>query len=275
MPSEGNVPDREELAVLEAEDGMATLTITRPKALNALNSQVLDAIDAAIERVRADASIGCLVITGSGEKAFVAGADIAEMRSMDHKEAYEFSRRGQRTFEAISALPIPVIAAIRGYALGGGLELALACDIRIAAEDAKLGQPETGLGITPGFGATQRLARLVGPARAKELIFTGERISGLEAAAIGLVNKAVPADRVLEEAKDMARKCLASKSRLAQAMAKAAIDEGLEASLAEGLKIEARRFARCFEAGDAAEGMAAFLEKRPPAFSALRPVHER
>lgn len=274
MPSEGPFPhqDQEELAVLEVEDGIATLTISRPKALNALNSQVLDAIAKAVERVRADASIGCLVITGAGEKAFVAGADIAEMRSMGPKEAYEFARRGQRTFDAIAALPIPVIAAIRGYALGGGLELALACDIRIAAEDAKLGQPETGLGIIPGFGATQRLARLVGPAKAKELIFTGERISGAEAAAIGLVNRAVPASRVLEEAKELARKCLASKSRFAQAMAKAAIDEGLGASLAEGLKIEARKFAQCFELGDAPEGMTAFLEKRPPAFSALRPV---
>lgn len=272
MPGDEPFALEHELAVLEVEDGIAILTISRPKALNALNSQVLDAITRAVERVRTDASIGCLVITGAGEKAFVAGADIAEMRSMGREEAYEFARRGQKTFDAIAALPIPVIAAIRGFALGGGLELALACDIRIAAEEAKLGQPETGLGITPGFGATQRLARLVGPAKAKELIFTGGRISGTEAAAIGLVNKAVPADRVLDEAKELARKCLGSKSRFAQAMAKAAIDAGLETSLAEGLEIEARKFSQCFELGDAAEGMAAFLERRPPAFSAPRPV---
>lgn len=249
---------------LTKEDGIGILTINRPQAMNALNSELLAELGKAIAEVQYDPEVRVCVITGEG-KAFVAGADIAEMAEMSALEGREFARLGNAVFTSIEELEKPVIAAINGFALGGGCELALSCDIRLASEKAKLGQPEVGLGITPGFGGTQRLARAIGPAKAKELIYTGKMIGAEEALSIGLVNHVYPVETLLEEAKKLAKE-IAMKAPVAVQFCKRAINEGLETDLHHGLEIESDLFGLCFSTADQKEGMEAFLNKRPAQF---------
>ena len=246
---------------LELDDGIATITISRPKALNALNSAVLDELDSAITQVGENRAARALIITGEGNKAFVAGADIGEMVNLTPDKAVAFSRRGQAVFSAIERLPIPTIAAVNGYALGGGCELALGCDIRIASENARFGQPEVGLGIIPGFGGTVRLPLAIGRSRAAYMILTGRQISAKEAYAMGLVAEIMPSESLLSRAEELARE-LGAKSYVAVAYAKRILFPDDEA-----LAREARRFGQCFETGHPKEGMSAFLERRPPKFS--------
>ena len=248
--------------ITETLEGICTLTINRPEALNALNRSVLAEIDAALDSVPEGA--GALIVTGTG-KVFVAGADIAEMVGMTRAQAEEFSRLGQGVFSKLANMEMPVIVAVNGYALGGGCELALACDIRIASEKAKFGQPEVGLGIIPGFGGTQRLARAVGEAKAKELIFTGAIVDANEALRIGLVNRVAPPEKLMEEARALA-KTIMEKGPTAVRQAKKAISEGAGLPLEEGMELEARLFGECFETQDQKEGMRAFVEKRKPGF---------
>lgn len=249
----------------EVQEGIARLTITRPKALNALNSEVLTELEQVLKEVTDKAEIRVLLITGEGEKAFVAGADIAEMLEKSPLEARRFAQHGQNVFARLEELPIPVLAAINGFALGGGCELAMACDIRIAAEHAKFGQPETGLGITPGFAGTQRLVRLVGAGRALELILSGATIDAAEAWRIGLVNKVAPKNQLLEAAMDLARK-LAARSPVALELSKKAVYKGSETDFNTAQAYETEVFALCFAAPDQKEGMRAFLEKRQAKF---------
>lgn len=249
----------------EVQEGIARLTIARPKALNALNSEVLTELEQVLQEVTGKAEVRVLLITGEGEKAFVAGADIAEMLEKSPLEARRFAQHGQNVFDRLEELPIPVLAAINGFALGGGCELAMACDIRIAAEHAKFGQPETGLGITPGFAGTQRLARLVGAGRALELILSGATIDAAEAWRIGLVNKVVPKNQLLEAAMDLARK-LAARSPVALELSKKAVYKGSETDFHTAQAYETEVFALCFAAPDQKEGMSAFLEKRQAKF---------
>ncbi|NLY53171.1 MAG: crotonase [Firmicutes bacterium] len=246
------------------ENGVALITIKRPQALNALNRAVLQELGSVLERVSTDSTIKVLVITGKG-RAFVAGADIVEMKDMSAKEAKEFAALGHSLFNRLATMPQPSIAAINGFALGGGLELALACDLRLASEQAKLGQPEIGLGIIPGFGATQRLPRLIGAARAKELLFTGKTISAAEALNLGLVNSLVPQDELLDTALALADQIAAKSAKTLQVL-KEVVSAGLDLKLHEGLALEAERFADCFTTWDQKEGMSAFLEKRQPNF---------
>lgn len=250
---------------LEKQDQVGLIRIDRPEAMNALNEQVLTELDAAVEAAGADPDIRVVIITGEG-RAFVAGADIAGMYPLDEKGGYEWGRLGQKVFRKIETLNKPVIAAVNGFALGGGCELAMACDIRIAGAKAKFGQPEVGLGITPGYSGTQRLPRLVGKSKAMELIFTGEYIGADEAAAIGLVSKVVPQESLMEEAFALAAK-IAKNAPLAVAYSKEAIVKGLECSdMDESIEIEAKLFGKCFSTADQKEGMGAFLEKRKPEF---------
>lgn len=249
---------------LTQEDNVGIITISRPKALNALNTAVLKELNDAIDEMDKKKDVYVIVLTGEG-KAFVAGADIAEMKDMTPEEAKEFSRMGSEIFRKIETISKPVIAAVNGYALGGGCELAMACDIIIASEQAKFGQPEVGLGIIPGFSGTQRLPRIVGTKVAKELIFAGGTISAEEALRIGLVNKVVPHDVCLQTAIDMG-KTIASKGQIAVRNAKIAINRGIETDIDEGINIEIEMFAACFANVDQKEGMTAFLEKRKPNF---------
>ncbi|KPK71159.1 crotonase [candidate division TA06 bacterium SM1_40] len=251
---------------VERDGAIAILTIDRQKVLNALNHEVVAELDQSVEELGADSEVRGVVITGAGEKAFVAGADIAEMRDLDRKGAIRLATTGQAVLSKIERLPKPVIAAINGYALGGGCELALACDVRVAAESAKLGQPEVTLGIIPGYGGTQRLSRLVGKGKAKELIFSGSMIDAQEALRIGLVEHVVPREEVLAKAIELA-KTMAGQGPLAVAAAKRAIDHGLDISLEEGLRYEADQFGDTFETKDKLEGTSAFLEKRKPSFT--------
>jgi enoyl-CoA hydratase len=251
---------------VERDGAIAILTIDRQKVLNALNHEVVAELDQSVEELGADSEVRGVVITGAGEKAFVAGADIAEMRDLDRKGAIRLATTGQAVLSKIERLPKPVIAAINGYALGGGCELALACDVRVAAESAKLGQPEVTLGIIPGYGGTQRLSRLVGKGKAKELIFSGSMIDAQEALRIGLVEHVVPREEVLAKAIELA-KTMAGQGPLAVAAAKRAIDHGLDISLVEGLRYEADQFGDTFETKDKLEGTSAFLEKRKPSFT--------
>lgn len=247
------------------ENGIAKIIIDRPKALNALNSEVLQELKKAIAEIQNRMDIRVLLIQGGGEKSFVAGADIAEMSNLNPLEGCEFGRLGQEVFSSLSELPFPTIAVIQGFALGGGCELALACDIRIASEKAKFGQPEVGLGIIPGFGGTQRLARLVGPGQAKKLIFSAEIISAAQALEIGLVEQVVAPEQLNEAALKLAQ-TIAAKSPNAVRIAKTAINQGLEGSLEEGMRLEACNFGLCFASSEQKEGMTAFLEKRPAKF---------
>ena len=252
--------------LLEREQGIATLTINRPQALNALNRATMADLSAAIEELEGDNSIRCVILTGAGDKAFVAGADINELRAIaGAAEGAEFAARGQALLFRIENLNKPVIAAINGYALGGGCELAMACDIRMAADSARLGQPEVNLGIIPGYGGTQRLPRLVGKGRAKWLILSGDMISAQEALRIGLVDFVVPAAELMATARQLAQ-TVASKAPLSIAWAKQSINVGSETDLVTACAYEASQFGLVCGTEDRIEGTSAFLEKRPPQF---------
>lgn len=250
--------------LLKKEGNVCFLSINRPKALNALNTQVLEELKIAIDEVEKDQDIYVLIITGEG-KAFVAGADIVEMKDKNAAEARVFAKLGIEVFRKMELMEKPVIAAVNGFALGGGCELAMSADIRIAGEKAKFGQPEVGLGITPGFAGTQRLSRLVGIPKAKELIFTADVINAQEAERIGLVNKVVPQDELMNVALELANK-IASKGQLAVRYSKAAINRGIETDIETGMAIEKDLFGLCFATEDQKEGMNAFVEKRAPIF---------
>lgn len=241
-------------------DGIRLLTINKPQSLNALDSEVLRELGSVVAETAADESIRVLIITGEG-RAFVAGADISEMVSKDPMQGLAFGKFGAEVFRAIEQLPIPVIAAINGFALGGGCELAMACDLRIASTKAKFGQPEVGLGIIPGFSGTLRLPRLVGPAKAKELVYTGEVIRADEALRIGLVNKVVEPEALMDEALALAEK-IAAQAPVAVQLAKKAIDTGLQADIDTGIAIENDLFALCFSTRDQKVRMEAFLNKK-------------
>ena len=247
--------------LLEKKGLIAVATINRPKALNALNSEVLTDLDELVSAVKADADIRALVITGSGEKAFVAGADIGEMSTLTKEGGEAFGKHGNDVFRAIETLPIPTIAAVNGFALGGGCELSMACDIRICADTAVFGQPEAGLGITPGFGGTQRLARIVGTGKAKEMIYGARNIKAEEAYRIGLVNNVYPAEELMPAAKKLAS-TIARNAPIAVRNCKRAINEGIQVDMDQAIVIEEKLFGSCFETCDQKEGMNAFLEKR-------------
>jgi len=252
--------------LVETKNGVTVITINRPEAMNALNEQILLELQSAFITLRDDETTQVIVITGSGEKAFVAGADIAAMQPLSALEARQFAKLGHQVMRTIEGCPKPVIAAVNGFALGGGCELALGCDIRIVAENAKFGQPEVNLGVIPGFGGTQRLARLIGKGRAMELIFTGAMIDSAEAYRIGLANKVVPLDQLLDTTKKMGATII-SKGSYAVQLAKEAIHNGLELDLDRANQYEAELFGLCFATDDQKEGMQAFLEKRPAEFS--------
>ena len=257
---------RYENILLEREENIGIITINRPKVLNALNEATLFELEAALDELAADKQVRAIIITGAGEKAFVAGADIGELQALPSPAAgLAKCQRGQSLLFKIENLPKPVIMAINGFALGGGCELAMAGDIRLAADTARLGQPEINLGIIPGYGGTQRLPRLVGKGMAKLLIFTGDMISAEEALRIGLVDKVVPATELMEAARGLARQ-LAAKAPVALALAKASINQGLEVDLERGCALEAANFAIICSTGDRLEGTSAFLEKRKPSF---------
>jgi enoyl-CoA hydratase len=249
---------------LEVADRVATLRVNRPDKLNALNDATIAELGQAIDRIRVDDSIGGILLSGTG-RAFVAGADISELSSQTPVLAKARSRAGQDVFRRIETCPKPVIAVVNGFALGGGCELAMACHIRLASDAAKFGQPESKLGILPGFGGSQRLARLVGKGRAMQLLMTGEMIDAAEAYRIGLVNKVFPAAELMDGAKEMMKTILAN-GPLAVALCIEAIDRGLEMSLDEGLILEANHFGLLAATEDMREGMRAFLEKRTAAF---------
>lgn len=251
---------------IENRQGVALLTITRPKALNALNSEVLDELQEALGGLSADASVKVVVLTGSGEKAFVAGADIAEMAEIDSMAALAFSRKGQRVVNLIGQMNKPVIAAVNGFALGGGLELALACDFIYASENARLGLPEVSLGIMPGFGGTRNLARLIGPHRAAEMIFSARMLTAAEAREWGIVNAVLPAGELREGVLKTAAK-IAANGLLGVAHAKEAIRRGLDMGQEDGMAYEAALFAALFSSNDQREGMQAFLHKRKADFT--------
>jgi len=246
-------------------EGIALVTIRRPEKLNALNAQTVEELGQAIGQVEADPRVKALTLTGAGDKAFVAGADIEELAALDPMAARETSLRGQRVFRRLETMPKPSVAAINGYALGGGLELAMSCTLRVASSNAKLGQPEVKLGIIPGYGGTQRLPRLVGRGRALELLLTGDMIDAAEAHRIGLVNHVVEPGELL----DFCRKLLSrvnGNSSVAVGLAMEAVDHGLNAGLEEGLRHEVALFAMAAATEDRVEGMRAFLDKRKPVF---------
>ena len=249
---------------LDVDGALAVLTIDRPKALNALNSKTIGELEDALKRL--PSSVRALILTGGGEKAFVAGADISEMAQLTDAQAREFAAAGHRTLLKLEELGIPTIAAVNGFALGGGTELALACDLIYASEKAVFGLPEVTLGVIPGFGGTQRLTRLVGKARAKELIFTGGKVDAAKAKEIGLALEVLPADKLLEHCKAVAAKIL-KVSPLAVSKAKRVIESGADADLNAALEVERQGFAALFGSEDQREGMKAFLEKRPATFT--------
>jgi enoyl-CoA hydratase len=249
----------------EKADGIGTVTINRPKALNAANSEVNTELYRVFEEIEADPEVRVVILTGSGDKAFMAGADIVEMSSLDAMGSAAFALTARKAVDRVYSLSKPVIAAISGFALGGGCELAIACDLRIASETARFGQPEITVGIIPGGGGTQRLPRLIGMARAKELVYTGDMINAQAALSYGLVNKVVPADKLMEEAVGMAKKLMSRSSRILT-IAKSAINTGMNLDLTSGLDYEAQCFSLCFETEDQKEGMKAFVEKRKAEF---------
>lgn len=252
--------------LLEQDGRVITITINRPKAMNVLNRETLDELDQVIRKVENDNTIGAIILTGAGKKAFVGGADIGELKALESSMAgVALARRAQTLLASLEELGKPVIAAINGFALGGGLELALACDIRLAADTARLGLPETSLGIIPGNGGTQRLARLVGKGMAKYLIFTGSHITAREALDLGIVEKVYPAVEMLAKAKELADD-LASRAPIALALAKRAINTGLDIDLATGCAMEAHYFGIVAGTEDAKEGTGAFFEKRQARF---------
>ncbi len=251
--------------LLETGSKIATITINRPKSLNALNKETLQELIDCFTRIKDDDEVHIVILTGSGEKAFVAGADISFMRQLSPLEVRTFAGLGHQCMDTIERLGKPVIAAINGFALGGGCELAISCDIRLASDNAKFGQPEVNLGILPGFGGTQRLPRLIGRGRASELIFTGDMIDAAEAFRIGLVNRVVPQDKLLPASREMAHKII-SRGQVAVRLSKDAIINGLEMDLARACDYEIDQFALSFTSADQKEGMDAFLEKRPAKF---------
>ena len=251
--------------VLRRGEGIGWITVSRPEKLNAMNVATVDELQTAFREFEADPGVRVIILTGAGEKAFIAGADIGEFSGLNAETGAHFARRGQDMTRTIEHCSKPVIAAINGYALGGGTEIALACHLRLASENAKLGQPEVGLGIIPGYGGTQRLPRLIGKGRAMELIFTGRKVDAREALEIGLVNKVVPQADLLSSAEALAREIIKN-APLAIASAVQAINRGLDGSLDEGLELEAEIFGRTCASEDAGEGARAFLEKRKPAF---------
>ncbi len=244
---------------LTSEAHIAVLTIDRPKALNALNSEVLAQLDAAIDTLDLN-EVRVLIITGSGAKSFVAGADIGEMSTLSKAEGEAFGKCGNDIFRKIETLPIPVIAAITGVALGGGKEPAMSCDIRICSDNAVFGQPETGLGITPGFGGTQRLPRIIGVGMAKQLLYTAKNIKADEALRIGLVNAVYPAEELMDAAMKLAR-TIAANAPIAVRACKAAVNRGLEQGMDDAIVTEEKLFGDCFETEDQRSGMQAFLNK--------------
>jgi enoyl-CoA hydratase len=252
----------EDNVLLETDGAVAVVTINRPAALNALDLATLSRLAALLQELGERGTARAAVLTGAGEKAFVAGADIAAMEKLSAVEGRAFSRFGQDVFAAVENLPIPVIAAVQGFALGGGLELALACDLILAGERARFGQPEINLGIIPGFGGTQRLPRRIGLGRARELIYSGRMIDAAEALRIGLVNRVLPNGELPEAARALAAE-LAGKAPVAVQQAKAAINAGADLDLTNACRYESEAFAVCFGTEDRGEGMRAFLEKRP------------
>lgn len=252
---------------LTKEAAVWTLAIQRPESLNALNSQVFDELEAVLTSLTKESFDNCkvLIVTGQGEKAFVAGADIKEINSLNEVAGHKFAERGQNVFRTFENLKIPVIAAVNGFALGGGLELALSCDFIIASENARFGLPEVSLGLIPGFGGTVRLSRVVGLAKAKEMIFSGDMIKSDEALRIGLVNKVVPQSELLAEAKKIAV-TIASRAPVAISHAKESIMRSFDQDIDTAMKTEALEFSKLFTTADVKEGTQAFIEKRKPAF---------
>ena len=248
-----------EFVTYEQDGFVGVITINRPQALNALNSQVLEDLEETFKAVDLE-STRALVLTGAGEKSFVAGADIGEMSTLTKAEGEAFGKKGNDIFRMIETFPVPVIAAVNGFALGGGCEIAMSCDIRICSENALFGQPEVGLGITPGFGGTQRLARIIGVGMAKQLIYTARNIKAEQAKAIGLVNDVYPQEELLEQAKKLAS-IIAANAPIAVRNCKKAINDGLDASMDEAIVIEEKLFGDCFETEDQRAAMANFLEK--------------
>ncbi len=249
----------------EKDGNIGILTIDRPEALNALNSTVIGELYQVIDEVENDSTLGCLIITGEG-RSFVAGADIGEQCPMDLTAGRNWGRRGSALMRRIEKLEIPTIAAVNGFALGGGCELALACDIILASEKAKFGQPEVTLGITPGFSGTQRLPRRVGVAKAKELIFSGKMIKADEAKEIGLVNAVFAPEELMNGAKEMAAS-FTKNAPIAVKYSKACIDRGMQMDIDDGIALENELFGMCYATADQKEGMTAFLEKRPATFT--------
>ena len=249
-----------DFVLFEQKGAVGVITINREKALNALNSQVLDELNAVLDAVKLD-EVRCLILTGAGEKSFVAGADIGEMSTLTKAEGEAFGKKGNDVFRKLETFPIPVIAAVNGFALGGGCEISMSCDIRICSENAVFGQPEVGLGITPGFGGTQRLARLVGAGMAKQMIYSARNIKADEAYRIGLVNAVYPIEELMPAAEKMAAG-IAKNAPIAVRNCKKAINEGLQVDMDQAIVIEEKLFGDCFESYDQKEGMTAFLEKR-------------
>ena len=247
---------------VDLQGAVAVLTIDRPKALNALNPEVLADLKAAFEGIDQNA-VRCVVLTGAGDKSFVAGADIGSMSTMTKAEGEAFGKLGNDIFLIIEGFPLPVIAAVNGFALGGGCELAMSCDIRICSDNAMFGQPEVGLGITPGFGGTQRLARLVGMGMAKQLLYTARNIDAAEALRIGLVNAVIPQAELLDAALKMAGQ-IAKNAPIAVRACKKAVNEGMQVSIDKAVEIEEKLFGDCFETHDQVEGMACFLSREKP-----------
>ena len=252
--------------IFEEKEGVATLTFNRPKALNALNGALLDELCGLLDETRENEAVQVLVLTGAGDKAFVAGADISELATFSPLQGKLFAQKGQDAINRLQQLPIPVIAAVNGFALGGGSEIALAADFIYASENARFGLPEITLGIIPGFGGTQRLPRVVGAARAKELIFTGKMIGAEEAYGMGMVNRVCPHETLMEETLKTAGS-IAAMGRVALRAAKESVNNGLNADLTTGIRYELDAFALCMASSDAKEGTKAFLEKRKPTFS--------
>ncbi len=249
--------------ICETHGNIEVCKFNRPKAMNALNNALLKEFECCLFKLSSKKDISCLILTGEGEKSFVAGADISEMKEMSPIQALEFSKLGNRILFMLGEINIPVIAAVNGFALGGGCEIALACDFIFSSEKARFGQPEVNLAVIPGFGGTQRLPRRVGPAKAKELIFSGEMVKAEEALRIGLADRVYPHEKLLEETLNFAKQ-ITKKGKYAQALAKKAIDGGFNLDLYKACELEASLFSACFNHPDQQEGMAAFLEKREP-----------
>ena len=252
--------------LFSVEEGVATLTFNRPKALNAMNSQTMAELLSAVTVCKTDEAIKVLVLTGAGDRAFVAGADIAQMQSLRPQEALAFMELGHETLRQMEIMPKPVIAAVNGFALGGGVEISMACDIRFASEKAFFGQPEILIGLIPGWGGTQRLPRIIGMGRAKELILGGAQINAQRAYEIGLVNRVFPPEELMPETQKFARK-LEGMPGFALKMAKHSINFGYDLALDNACRIETECCAQCFSTDDQKEGMKAFLEKRKPVFT--------